>query len=141
VLTVLDLNNGCSASDTTKVEFDPTSCDGARTAGTKTATVQSDAADQPGKTYKAATFEYRAYPNPFSNIAYVEFKVPQTAFVNVSIYNTLGACKKVAFNATAQSGQLYKLPLDATALPAGVYYCVIRVNEKLYTIKILSLRK
>jgi hypothetical protein len=142
ILTVLDLNNGCTAKDTTTVELDLTSCDVSRPGNIKTGTVTPEAtAAQSGIPAAVTQFQYRAYPNPFSDQAYVEFKTPEMTPVNVSIYNTVGACKKVLFNSTAQAGQLYKLPLDATTLPAGVYYCVIRVKEKIHTIKVIALKK
>jgi hypothetical protein len=142
ILTVLDLNNGCTSTDTTTVEQDLTGCQFARSGSVKTGTVTPEvAAVQSAIPEKVTQFQYRAYPNPFSDQAYVEFKAPETTPVNVSIYNTVGVCKKVLFNSTAQAGQLYKLPLDATALPAGVYYCVIRIKEKTYTIKMISLKK
>jgi hypothetical protein len=141
VLTVLDLNNGCSSAATTTVEQDLTGCQRIMSAGAKTATVQPEIAAQTSKENNATSFTYKAYPNPFNDKVYVEFKAPQTAFVNVSVYNTQGACKKVLFNSTAQAGQLYKLPLEASTLPAGVYYCIIRINGVTHTLKMISLKK
>lgn len=138
ILTVLNLNNGCTAKDTTTVEQDLTGCEAVKPGNAKTGTVQSEtAAAQSPK----AALEYKAYPNPFSNRINVEFKTPQNAVVNVGIYNTVGACKKVLFNNSVQAGQLYKLPFDATILPPGVYYCVIRINGKPYTIKMIAIKK
>jgi hypothetical protein len=138
ILTVLDLNNGCSAIDTTTVLQDLTGCQRAGT-GARSATTQSEMAA--GKMGMASQLEYRAYPNPFTNRLNVEFKTPQNAQVNVSIYNAVGACSKVLFNGKAQGGQLYKLPYDATVVPPGVYYCVVRINEKVYTIKMIAIKK
>jgi hypothetical protein len=142
ILTILDLNNGCTSTDTTTVEQDLTGCEAVRPGNAKTGTVQSEtAAAQTGKAEKTAQLEYRAYPNPFNDRINVEFKTPENAVVNVGIYNTVGACKKVLFNNSVQAGQLYKLPFDATMLPPGVYYCVIRINGKPYTIKMIAIKK
>lgn len=139
MLTVLDLNNGCTATRTTVVEADYTGCQRSITSANKTVNSQPEATQVP--TEKTGQFEYKAYPNPFSNKVNVEFKAPQTAPVNISIYNAAGMLKKVLYNNTAQAGQWYKLPMDATAFPAGAYYCIIRINEKVYTIKLITVKK
>jgi hypothetical protein len=138
ILTVLDLNNGCSSIDTTTVLQDLTGCQRAGTAARSAATQSETAA---GKMSTATQVEYRAYPNPFTNRLNVEFKTPQNAQVNVGIYSAVGTCNKVLFNGKAQAGQLYKLPYDATVLPPGMYYCVVRINEKVYTIKLIAIKK
>jgi hypothetical protein len=140
VLTLLDLNNGCSSTDTTTVLQDLSACQRTYAAGAKKASAQSETAEA-AKATSASTFTYRAYPNPFSGTATIEFATPQAALVDVSLYNTQGACKAVLFHSTAQAGQQYKLPLDGGNLPAGVYYCIIRINEKSHTLKMIAIKK
>ena len=142
ILTVLNLTTGCTATDTTTVEQDLTGCEGARSGSVKTGTVQTETtAAQAGKSGNSTKVEYRAYPNPFNDRVVVEFKAPEQAMVNVGIYNSVGVCRKVLFNSKAQAGQLYKLPFDAAMLPPGMYYCVIRINEKAYSIKMIAIKK
>jgi uncharacterized protein (UPF0261 family) len=49
----------------------------------------------------------------------------------------MGSREKILFNAAAEAGRSYQLTLDAAHLAAGIHYCLIRVNDKLYTGKLL----
>lgn len=144
-LTVLNLSNGCVSTATTTVEEDYSAC---QVGLAKTTTVQPAQPVQSVQpiastqlTAAAIQVEYRAYPNPARGRMYVEFRIPEKALVNAGIYNTTGACKKVLFNSPAQPGRLYQIPVDTGTFAEGVYYCVIRVNGRPYSIKMLSLKK
>ncbi|HSC39687.1 MAG TPA: hypothetical protein VLD19_17500, partial [Chitinophagaceae bacterium] len=89
ILTVTNNDNGCTLNDTTTVL---NTC-GAR----KAVTPNTAAADNTGTDING-TFEFKAYPNPFSNVAFVEFRMPESNFVTVQVYNNLGISEKILFN-------------------------------------------
>jgi 2C-methyl-D-erythritol 2,4-cyclodiphosphate synthase len=89
----------------------------------------------------AAAMEFNAYPNPFSDQLSVTFKSPVNGNVAVEIYgNTSGNRESVLFSENAKAGQTYKVVFISAGLPAGLHYCVIRANGKVYTKKLILVR-
>jgi hypothetical protein len=128
VLTVTNDNNGCTASQTTTVVLNCT--DGRVATGTIVLAPDSTAA--------SAAFTFKAWPNPFSDKAFVEFQSPESAFISVQVYNNNGIVEKLLFNSKAVAGQLYRLALT-DRLPSGVHYVVVRVNNKIYTRQLIAI--
>ncbi|WP_146154490.1 T9SS type A sorting domain-containing protein [Chitinophaga ginsengisoli] len=89
----------------------------------------------------AAPLEYKTYPNPFVDKAFITFKSPVSGKVTVEIYNAMkGHMEKLLFNQQVHSGETYKVTFDGGALPAGVHFCVIKANGRTYTSKLLLVR-
>ena len=135
---VTDLaTNGCSDTVTTMVTQDLTGCGSLMIS--KNAPVASAS---PGiDVEKPVTeFEHKTYPNPFSDRVFIEFRSPVNGSAVVEIYNCNGLKEKMLFNSSVLSGRSYKLTWDATGLRAGVYYCMIRVNGKVYSHKLMLLK-
>ncbi len=66
------------------------------------------------------------YPNPFNAQATVTMTLPQSALVNVSVYDMLGReVVTLARNATLSAGT-HQFALDGTALASGAYF--VRLN-------------
>jgi hypothetical protein len=133
-LTVTNLANGCASTDTTLVGGDISDCGGPekmrRTTTTKDVIVNTP----------AAPFEFKAWPNPFSEQAMIEFRSRNAARVFVGLYNATGRCEKVLFNNTARSNQVYRYPVNRNGLAAGVYYCMINVDGKIYSQKLVLIK-
>jgi hypothetical protein len=85
----------------------------------------------------AGGFQYKAYPNPFRDQAFIEFNSPVSSQVTVEIYNNLGIREKILFNSTVIASQSYKLELDKGDLSPGISFCIIRDNNKIYSIKLI----
>jgi hypothetical protein len=86
----------------------------------------------------AAGFVYKVYPNPVSGTTVsIEFRAPVTAQVIVAVYNNTGVPERVLFSNTVKANQSYRLSLNPGGLGTGIHYCVIRVNGKVYTTKLL----
>jgi hypothetical protein len=138
-ILVSDNSNGCSSQATTTVIQNTTGCPGstAVTPGSsKGVSIQNTA------TVDAATrFEYKTYPNPFSTMEYIEFKAPASSLVTVEIYNSYGSREKLLFNSMVTANQSYKLELNAAGLSSGTYFCIIRSNEKVYSSKLILVKK
>ena len=68
----------------------------------------------------------KAYPNPTHSIATLSFYAPLEEEVQLLVFATDGREVAVLFNETTQAEHVYELQLDATQLPSGVYYAVLR---------------
>ncbi|SFE06872.1 hypothetical protein SAMN05518672_104360 [Chitinophaga sp. CF118] len=84
--------------------------------------------------------EYNAYPNPFTERAYITFKSPVTTKVTVEIFGYSGASERILYNDLARGGESYKLVFNPANLPSGMHYCVIRTNGKVYATRLLLVR-
>ena len=87
----------------------------------------------------ATGFDWKVYPNPTSDIAFVELRLPESSFVTVEVYNNTGIREKLLFSNQVMPNQLYKLTLTGN-LPSGMHYLVMRVNNKLYTKKLVVIK-
>lgn len=61
------------------------------------------------------------YPNPFNSVTNVEFDIPETQFVKLSIYDMLGREIAVLVNTQLQP-QKYKFLWNASGVSSGVYF-------------------
>ncbi|WP_188932655.1 T9SS type A sorting domain-containing protein [Puia dinghuensis] len=135
VLTVTSSGNGCSTNASTNVSANLTGCSSvARALTTGKAATFAQGGQDP---QTATAFTYKVYPNPVSTVAYVEFQSPSRSQVSVELYNSLGVREQVLFQNTVEANQSYKLTLGPGGLGAGIHYCMIRVDGKVYTSKVL----
>jgi hypothetical protein len=87
------------------------------------------------------TVTFNAYPNPFTDQLTVTFKSPVNGKVSVELFNNLqGNREGILFNDNARAGETYKVVFSSAHLPAGMHYCVIRSNGKIYTKKLILIR-
>lgn len=132
VLTVANPENGCSTQASTYVAMDLSACSAIKaqaTAGRGSGFDDSTA---------AAGFSYKVYPNPVSStMATIEFKAPVATQVIVEIYNNAGAPERVLYANGVEANQVYRVTLNPGGLGTGIHYCMIRVNGKVYTTKLL----
>lgn len=134
ILTVTNLENGCTTSDTTEVLLN---C-----SNEFTTSMRGDTINNKGVSNANASlpFEYRAWPNPFRDQAMIEFRSREAAKVSVGIYNATGRCEKVLFNNIVQPNQFYRSPISGNGLRAGVYFCIINVNGKIHSRKLILVK-
>jgi hypothetical protein len=79
------------------------------------------------------------YPNPFNPSTTIEFTIPKTGFVTLTIYDILGekVATLVSENLTAGS---YKYQWDARGLAGGVYFYRIESTDFAKSRKMLLIR-
>ena len=65
------------------------------------------------------------YPNPFNSTAIIEYHLPYSADVKISIYNTQGKLAKELYTGQAGRG-IHHLEFDGDDLTSGIYYCSLR---------------
>jgi len=79
------------------------------------------------------------YPNPFTYSTTIEYELQQPATVEIIIYDYLG--KQVAGFASGSQGQgRHTFSWYPRKLQAGVYYCVLKTNEGMKTLKMIKMK-
>lgn len=79
------------------------------------------------------------FPNPFNPSTRIQFSLPRTGLVKLTIYNLLGEIVKVLVNEEMPAGYYYE-DFDGTKLPSGIYVYSIRTNEYSQTRKMIMLK-
>jgi predicted GH43/DUF377 family glycosyl hydrolase len=88
-----------------------------------------------------ATFElYQNYPNPFNPKTNIKFQIPNSEFVNLSIYNLLGQKVATLVNERKKVGY-HQVEWDATEFASGMYYYQLSTDEGFARTKKLLLIK
>jgi hypothetical protein len=132
ILTVSSPGNGCITNDTTYVSADYSECSAVK------AQVTAAKASTFNDSTTAGAFTYKVFPNPTGNTEVsITFNSAKPANVVVAIYNNTGVQERVLFGNPVKANQPYRLTLNPGGLGTGIHYCVIRVNGKVYTTKLL----
>ena len=82
------------------------------------------------------------FPNPFNPSTVIDYAIPENSFVSLKVYNSLGQEVSTLVNENRQAGQ-YHVNFDASGLPSGVYYYILRAgnnNEFVKTNKMILLK-
>ena len=89
----------------------------------------------PGVSVEENTFESSVFPNPATDYLTVRLAVKGNSDVAVQVYDMMGKQVLNKFN-TLNAGT-YNLPVDLSALPAGIYNVNLDVNGERVTHKII----
>jgi photosystem II stability/assembly factor-like uncharacterized protein len=79
------------------------------------------------------------YPNPFNPRTIINYKLPITNYVDLSIYNLLGQ-KVVTLVSEKQQAGSYQVEWDASGFASGVYYYRIEAGKFVAVRKMVLLR-
>jgi hypothetical protein len=79
------------------------------------------------------------YPNPFNPSTKIHYKIAQSEFVNLSVYNVLGKEAAVLVN-EIQSPGTYSVVFSADNLPGGVYFYKLETQNFVQTSKMLLIK-
>jgi len=71
---------------------------------------------------------YDNYPNPFNNATIINYQLPRTSEVELSIYNIVGQKVKTLVSEKQPAGN-YKVEWDATGFASGVYMYQLTTNR------------
>jgi hypothetical protein len=80
------------------------------------------------------------YPNPFTDQAQVAFTPAESGPGKVEIYSISGVFRGTLFDAEVSGSNRYEVMVDGAEMLTGTYYCVIRINDKVYTRKLMLVR-
>ena len=79
------------------------------------------------------------YPNPFNPNTVINFSIPVSTVIKLSIYDIKGREAAVLFNGFITAGT-YDFNLDASAYPNGVYFCSLRSDNFNDVIKMVLIK-
>jgi L-ascorbate metabolism protein UlaG (beta-lactamase superfamily) len=82
---------------------------------------------------------YQNYPNPFNPITKINYELPITNYVNLSIFNLLGELVTTLVDEKQNAGY-HQVVWDATGMASGVYYYKIEAGEFVDVKKMVLLR-
>lgn len=68
------------------------------------------------------------YPNPFNPSTNIQFSIPQSAYVSLEVFNTLGERMGVLVSEELSAG-VYNFDWNAEGLTSGVYFYTLRTDE------------
>ena len=104
---------------------------------TRTAAARTDL-EIAGAAERVATFDVAVYPNPVRDRATVAVELVAATDVTVEVYDALG--RRVSESVAALGAGFQSVPLDARALPAGVYVVRVRAGAEMATSRITVVR-
>ena len=79
------------------------------------------------------------YPNPFNPTTNFEFSIPQTEFVNLTIYDAMGRVVETLHNGELKPGT-YEAEWNASNFPSGVYFYKLSANSFIETKKMILIK-
>jgi endonuclease/exonuclease/phosphatase family metal-dependent hydrolase len=82
---------------------------------------------------------YQSYPNPFNPSTIINYELPITNDVELSVYNALGQ-KVITLVAERQAAGSYQVEWDASEMASGTYYYRIRAGEFVDVRKMVLIR-
>lgn len=84
--------------------------------------------EQPESTLEKGFF-LKIYPNPVEKSGFVEFEVPHTASISVTLLDATGNTVQQIFTGRADNGVLHRKAIQTSGLPPGVYFCRLVTAE------------
>ena len=77
---------------------------------------------------------YQNYPNPFNPETNIDFELPRSAFVELTVYDITGRKVQTLTNEFYRLGS-YSIPFNARGLSSGIYFYRLRIDDAVYTKK------
>jgi hypothetical protein len=77
-------------------------------------------------------------PNPVDDHAAIHIDLPQKATVSVRIFNQASQLMATILNSRALENGKHSFSLDTDGLSKGLYVCIVEINGKLYSRKLLK---
>lgn len=79
----------------------------------------------------------KIYPNPFNNEFSIQFELREKANTDIEIWNNAGQKIKSFSEEVLQAGH-HQLKIDASRIPAGVYFCKLKIGKDVVMRKIIK---
>ncbi len=79
------------------------------------------------------------YPNPFNPSTTIKYSIPQSSFVKIKVYNTIGQEIAELVNQELQIGN-YEVTFDARNFPSGIYFYRIEAGNFVETKKMILMK-
>jgi len=88
-------------------------------------------------TFSVTEGDASLYPNPFTDVTNIKFKLKQDAHVQIKVFNSVGKEITTVVNKEMCSGH-HKIQFDGSELPAGIYIYSIKMNNEVITGNLLK---
>jgi len=82
---------------------------------------------------------FQNYPNPFNTQTTIEFIIPKSQHVNLTVYDLLGRQIEILLDEYKQAG-IHTVVLDASHLSSGVYFYRLQAGEMAETRRMVLLK-
>jgi hypothetical protein len=79
------------------------------------------------------------FPNPFNPSTTIQYTIPQSGEVRLSVFNGLGEEVKTLVNETKEPG-VYEVEFSANEFPSGIYFYKIQAGSFVDTKKMILLK-
>jgi hypothetical protein len=79
------------------------------------------------------------YPNPFNPSTTIEYQLPKSSLVRLTVYDLIGREVAVLVNDRKDAG-VYDVRFDASALASGVYFCRLTAGSFAQARKLILVR-
>jgi len=83
---------------------------------------------------------YQNYPNPFNPATTIEFTIPETERVTLTVYNAAGQLVQTIFTGEAEAGINHRVTFNASGMPSGLYLYQLASGRNQVTRKMLVLK-
>jgi len=80
------------------------------------------------------------YPNPFNPTTTIEFTIPSDGRTTLRVYDILGREVETLLDKPLQAGEYHQMVFNASRFASGVYFAVLRFNDKQLVKKMLLLK-
>ncbi|GAA4353230.1 hypothetical protein GCM10023185_13680 [Hymenobacter saemangeumensis] len=80
---------------------------------------------------------FRAYPNPSQGVTSFDFVLPKGGSISIGLYNMAGVKVAEVLNEPALSAGLHSTTYTNPSLAAGLYFCVVKTEQGVYTHKLV----
>ena len=77
----------------------------------------------------AAELQLKVMPNPFSNYVTIQFSLPATKSISISLYDTKGSLVKKVYEGEKPAG-MQRILIDGSNMTNGIYFCEILLNDQ-----------
>ena len=84
-------------------------------------------------------FDFQNYPNPFNTTTRIKYFIDKDCFVNVRFYNSIGSPLGFNYNKLEKYGE-HEINFDGKSLASGVYFCMIKIKDKIKIIKMILIK-
>jgi hypothetical protein len=81
---------------------------------------------------------FQNYPNPFRSTTGIEYSLKSTGHVTLSVSNIQGQQIELLVNEVKSAGR-YCILFESSCLPAGIYYCRLKVGNQIETVKMTKM--
>jgi hypothetical protein len=107
-------------------------------------TGEGEFGDKPGNSGQGKVFQAQNHPNPFTSSTRIDYLLPETGKVTISVYDIRGELVRTLFHGKQLSGD-YSIEwnrLNNNGIPAnpGVYFCRFKTDEHSQTLKMILLK-